>query len=150
MKMQLEKLAELEAACRQAGMPVTHQRRKILEALAATTDHPTADQIFASVKTELPNMSRTTVYRVLEALAALGVAKRVSSPGSAARYDARTDAHHHAVCQSCERIVDIEPSEALEFPMPRKALKGFELREYSIQFLGLCPDCREASKTAST
>ena len=44
------KLAALEAACRAQGVPLTVQRRAILEVLADRTDHPTADQVFAAVR----------------------------------------------------------------------------------------------------
>ena len=85
------KLLTLEAACRDQGLPLTVQRRVILEALAGRDDHPTADDILAQVRGQLPEISRTTVYRVLDALVRLGLAVKISSPGAAVRFDCRTD-----------------------------------------------------------
>ena len=55
---------------------MTVQRRVILSALVDRDDHPTIDQIFADVKQRIPGVSRTTVYRALETLVELGIAKR--------------------------------------------------------------------------
>jgi Fur family peroxide stress response transcriptional regulator len=45
----VEKMAQLETACREHGLPLTVQRRTILEVLAERTDHPTADQVWEAV-----------------------------------------------------------------------------------------------------
>ena len=42
------RLAQLEAACREQGLPLTVQRRTIFEALLATEEHPTADAVVRS------------------------------------------------------------------------------------------------------
>lgn len=138
----MDKLAELVTACRREGLPVTVQRRVILEALAGRDDHPTADQVYAQVRGRLPNVSRTTVYRVLETLVALGVARKTASPGAAARFDPRTHRHHHLVCSACEAIVDVhDPAlDGLRLGSARRA--GFDVEDYSVHFRGLCPKCR--------
>src|SRR5690606_4129269 len=101
------KLTEFEVVCRDKGVPLTIQRRSVLEALVRRDDHPTADQIFEDVHRMVPGISRTTVYRVLEALVDAGVAQRVCHPGAAARFDSRTERHHHLVCIRCEKVLDI-------------------------------------------
>ena len=138
--------SELEIACRREGLPVTVQRRAILDALAGREDHPTADQILAQVRGRLPNVSRTTVYRVLETLVTLGVARKTASPGGAARFDPRTRRHHHLVCSGCDAIVDVhEPSlDRLKLGASRRA--GFAIEDYSVHFSGLCPKCRRKQR----
>src|SRR5512144_2336301 len=93
-----ERVATLERVCRREGVPLTIQRRAVLEALLEHDDHPTADQILADVRGRLPGVSRTTVYRVLETLVGLGLAAKSCHPGSGARFDPETDRHHHLVC----------------------------------------------------
>ncbi len=133
-------LEELEQLCRQHGLPVTVQRRVILESLSARADHPTADHIFDDVRRRYPEISRTTVYRVLETLVRVGIARKVCHPGAAARYEMDTRRHHHLVCLNCEAMVDLEDPSLDDLALPGKDL-GFYIEDYSIQFRGLCSKC---------
>jgi Fur family peroxide stress response transcriptional regulator len=132
----------LLAACRRHRVPMTVQRRVVLEALSKRDDHPTADQLLDDVRRDLPSMSRSTVYRVLDTLVRIGLAVKTSHPGPAVRFDPTTERHHHLICFRCEKMIDLhEPRlDALGLPDARKL--GFEIRDYSIHFRGLCAACR--------
>ncbi|MCU0963279.1 MAG: transcriptional repressor [Pirellulaceae bacterium] len=140
-------LRRLEEACRARGLPLTAQRRIVLEELLRRTDHPTADQLFEAVRTLSPQIARRTVYRVLDTLAELGLVRRVHHPGAAVRYDAKTHRHHHLVCQRCNRIVDLENAELDRIPLPRGTWHGFTIADFSVQLIGLCPACRKLKKS---
>ncbi len=127
-------------------MPLTVQRRVILESLAAREDHPTADQVFETVGPRLPGLSRTTVYRVLEKLVDLGVIHKANHLGSAARYDPNTRRHHHLTCLSCYKVADMEEQTVRELAFPKGVLKGFEVTDYSVHFKGYCLDCLKSEK----
>jgi Fur family peroxide stress response transcriptional regulator len=139
------KIAVLEAACRQHGLPLTVQRRVILEALAGRDDHPTADEIWEAVRVRLPEVSRTTVYRVLEALVRLGLAVRICSPGTGARFEPRTHRHDHLVCVECELVMDVEAPTLNTLPLPDVRKHAFEIHDFSTHFRGLCANCRRRS-----
>ena len=136
-----ETLAEI---CRRNRVPLTVQRRLILEVLAGRRDHPAADQIYRAVGERLPGLSRTTVYRVLDALMRHGLVGRVNQPGAVARFEARTERHHHLVCRSCQKITDIESVRLDRLPVPKRS--GFRISDYSVYFTGTCKDCGERSK----
>ncbi len=133
-------MSQLAQRCRDHGLPVTVQRRLVLEALARRADHPTADQIFDEVQQHLPELSRTTVYRVLEAFTRIGVVRKVSHPGATARYEIDTPRHHHLICRMCERVLDLYDPALDSLPVPAAPL-GFHVEEYVVQFRGLCADC---------
>lgn len=135
-------LDALAAVCRAHGLPLTVQRRTVLEALLARDDHPTADQILADVRARLPGVSRTTVYRVLDTLVGLDLAVKICHPGAGVRFDAKTGRHHHLVCLRCEKMVDLHEPALDALPLPDARRVGFEVRTYSIHFRGLCADCR--------
>ena len=137
----------LVARCRERGVPVTPQRRAVLKALSGRRDHPTAEQVHAAATARLPGMTRATVYRVLATLESLGVVRTVEHAGAAARFEIDTGAHHHLVCVGCGRIDDLhEPAlDSLSLPAPRAS--GFAVREYSIQFRGLCGGCRKQQRS---
>ena len=135
--------AELENICRRQGLRLTHQRKAILTALAGRFDHPTADQLYNEIQAILPEISRTTVYRVLEKLVATGVARTVCHPGPASRYEALTARHHHLVCRRCSRLTDIAVPALNALPLPSTRGFGFKIDDYSIQFMGICSECKQ-------
>jgi Fur family peroxide stress response transcriptional regulator len=118
----------------------TAQRRAILDCVRGRKDHPSADDVYACVRAKLPGLSRTTVYRVLDALVRAGILRRVNQPGARARFDARTDRHHHLVCMRCERILDLDGDGLNALALPKIA--GFQIEDYSVHFMGVCKSCR--------
>ena len=130
--------------CREHGLALTIQRRTILEALAARTDHPTADQIYEAIKDLLKGVSKTTVYRVLETFVSLGIVRKVSNPEAKARFDADTSRHHHATCLHCGLVMDVHDQDLNKLKFPVHIENGFEFVDYSINFTGLCTHCRTA------
>jgi len=136
------RLDELEALCRQRGMPLTVQRRVILEAVLARDDHPTADQVLEAVRPGLPAISRTTVYRVLDTLAELGVIRRLQHSGTAVRYDGKVSRHHHLVCRHCHAVIDLENERLDKIRPPDDGLEGFAIEDFSVHFQGVCAACR--------
>ena len=135
-------MTALEVACRNSDLPLTIQRRVILQALASRDDHPTADQILQQVRKRLPEVSRTTVYRVLDTLVELGLAVKICSPGKGARFDPKTHRHHHLVCVQCEKVTDFEAPKLNLLPLPDTRTRAFDILDYSIHFRGLCADCK--------
>jgi Fur family peroxide stress response transcriptional regulator len=135
---------ELETMCREHGLALTIQRRTILEALAARSDHPTADQIYEAIKDLLKGVSKTTVYRVLETFVSFGIVRKVSNPEAKARFDADTSRHHHATCLHCGLVMDVHDQDLNKLKFPLHIEKGFDFVDYSINFTGLCTLCRPA------
>lgn len=138
-------LARLEAACRDAGIPATVQRRVIFAALVERSDHPTVDQVFADVKDRIPGVSRTTVYRTLETLAALGLARRTNHFAASARFDGNMEQHHHLVCTACGKVVDYQAADLAVVNAPDGRRHGFTVLDYSVYFEGNCSECKTAA-----
>lgn len=139
-----ERLREFETQCRRLRLPLTIQRRVVLETVLGCDDHPTADQIVDSVKQRLPAISRTTVYRVLDLLVEMGVIRRLHHPGPATRFDGRTRRHHHLICTKCDKVIDLECVTLDRLALPDVECEGFEIDDYSVQFMGTCAACRHA------
>jgi Fur family transcriptional regulator, peroxide stress response regulator len=137
------RIEEFETLCRQQGLPLTVQRRIILAALLHRADHPAADQIFDVVKEQIPGVSRTTVYRVLETLVRLGLVEKTYHPSAMVRFDPNMQHHHHLVCTHCEKIVDIDEPVLQPLPLPDSRRTGFAITDYSVYFKGLCAECQQ-------
>ena len=135
---------EFQAACRAKGLSVTHQRLAVYEAVAGSRAHPGAEEIYRSVREKLPTISRGTVYRILETLCRLGLVNDVNHVGNAARFEAALEPHHHLICLSCQRIIDVR-DESLERIKLGRSLgaeaAGFQVRGYQVQFTGYCGTC---------
>jgi Fur family peroxide stress response transcriptional regulator len=134
-------LAAFEQECRRRGLALTVQRRTVFEELSGRRDHPTADQVYDAVHRRLPSLSRTTVYRVLETLVDTGFARKVHHPDAVVRFDPTVGRHHHLVCERCGRLVDLDDSQVPRVPIPDPGDTGFEVRDYTVSFSGLCSSC---------
>ena len=144
-----ERLRSFEDHCRRHGLRMTVQKRHILEVLLGMDGHPTVDRIYERVVEQLPGVSRTTVYRILDSFVKAGVARKVEHPGPAVRFDPNLDRHHHLVCVECDRVIDLEDPSLDELPVTAAAETGFQVLDYSVYFRGLCAACREAGASAA-
>lgn len=137
-----ERVQHFPELCKARGLPVTVQRRMVYEALAKTTSHPTADGIYEMVSPRLPGISRTTVYRVLDALARARLIQKIPHPSSAARFDGNVERHHHLVCRICGELLDVHDVEVGDLPRPKRKPSGFRIEDFSIVYTGVCATCR--------
>ena len=92
------------------GLKVTPQRMDILKYLDKHRTHPTADDIYQELKKDSPSLSKTTVYNSLEILAKHKIVQVLTISGTEMRYDFKAEMHHHFLCDTCGRIIDINVS----------------------------------------
>jgi Fe2+ or Zn2+ uptake regulation protein len=92
-----------------AGLRCTPQRLAVYDRLTRASHHPTAEEVYRSVRTDLPRISLATVYKALETLVATGVATKLTAGegDSGARYDARCDRHYHFRCLKSGTVHDL-------------------------------------------
>ena len=133
-------MKELSEGLRQEGYRFTHQRRIILEEVRMQQYHPSAKEVYDTVKVRLPNISLGTVYRGLGVLVELGQIRKVDH-GEYARFDANLAEHYHLICTDCDQLLDVDAP--LSEPLNTKQLKarGFEVQGYKLELYGLCPAC---------
>ena len=120
----------------------TKQKQIIYDALK-TLDHPTATEVYGYVREMHPSVSRATVFRVLGGFATNGRALELRMAGSDVRYDFNTMRHYHVHCRECGKVADVELPWKGRLPkVMTKEGEGFTVEGYSVEFLGLCPDCQ--------
>jgi len=135
------------------GYRLTVPRQIILDVLADTTKHPSAEEIYITVHKKYPLIGLATVYRTLELLVQLGLIFKFDFGDGKARYEliqgSKEDHHHHLVCTRCKRIVNYTEFIDDEVELLKKTEKGlskkynFKINNHIIQFYGLCDKCRE-------
>lgn len=119
----------------------SRKRDTILEELRKLEDHPTAAELYAIVRKRIPNISLGTVYRNLDQMTQKGIIRKLDN-GTEARFDGSTDKHYHISCTQCGRIDDVHELdyENKDIEMA-KIINGYQVSGYSLNFLGVCPEC---------
>ena len=107
------------------------QREAILNALRSTDTHPTAAQVYAMVKKELPNISLGTVYRNLDALTQSGDILGISVGDGNTHFDGDSSHHLHLHCNKCGKISDFAAGFVTP-AMKRKLHAAFEQLFFTI------------------
>lgn len=133
--------AALADQLRSVALRVTRPRVAVLGAVHA---HPHADTetILGAVRTDLPAVSHQAVYDCLAALTRAGLVRRFQPAGSTARYETRTgDNHHHLVCRSCGRVVDVDCAVGAAPCLVAADDHGFAVDEAEVTYWGRCAAC---------
>jgi Fur family transcriptional regulator, stress-responsive regulator len=138
------------AVLRAHGVQVTAQRLAVLRAVAERP-HTTATEIDQSVRTEIGAVSLQAIYDALSTLTERGILRRIQPAGSPARYETRVgDNHHHLICRSCGRTVDVDCAVGLAPCLTASDASGYEIDEAEVIYWGRCPDCVAATPAAPT
>ncbi|MFT3797769.1 Fur family transcriptional regulator [Microbacterium sp.] len=124
----------------------TWQRERVREALADATGFVSAQSLHATLRDENTGIGLATVYRALATLAASGEADQLQSPDGEAIYRAcaSTGHHHHLICRSCGRAVEIQAHEVEAWARRTASAHGFTQAEHVVDIFGLCADCAAA------
>jgi len=126
------------------GLQPSVQRIKILEFLLSTRTHPSADEIFQKLSSELPTISKTTVYNTIEAFLKAGILRPVYTDERELRVDAFLEPHVHFKCRKCGKILDV----TVEMPnlAGSKTREGHLIESQDLYLEGICSDCLEKEK----
>lgn len=143
-----DRLAEFTARCRERGLAITPQRLSIIRALLSSTEHPTAEGVYETVRREHPHVSRATVHRTLDVLCEAGEARKVTRLHDSARYDGNVTPHHHVVCVYCHRIADVGIPDADERLLgDARTIGDFRVLGASIEIQAVCAACSKNHPT---
>lgn len=141
--MSVERRRSLTEALRERGYRLTPQRLMVLEAIEASDDHISAEEIHSRAHARYPYMNISTVYRTLDLLKEEGLVAESDLGGGRFLYHPVGKAyHHHLVCRKCGRVQDIE---AAAFGNLRKEIKdryGFDAVFDHMAIFGTCGSCR--------
>lgn len=133
---------DLAATLRSHRLRVTPQRLAVLAALHTSDRHLSAEEVYEDVRHKMPSVSLATVYNALGELRRVGQVRALPVSGKV-RYDlAARGPHHHLVCESCQRVVDLE-GDLAEPELPESQRQGFEILTVEVIFRSICPDCRK-------
>jgi len=135
---------------RAAGLKVTKGRVAAIASLEEHS-HSTAEQLHGRLADGGVPITLQAVYLSLQVLTDHGLLRRIEPAGSAARYELRVgDNHHHLVCTSCARVVDVDCADESAPCLVPADTHGFSVAQAEITFWGVCPTCAGRQGPAGT
>lgn len=140
MRSESERLAQ---ALAQAGYRLTRPRRAVLEVMAASPDTLGPMEILSRARRLYPKVGLTTVYRTMELLADLGLARRVHTEDGCHSYALHgVDHGHYLICRSCHQVVEFEGCDLSLIIRTVAEHTGFVIQDHWLELFGLCPNCQ--------
>jgi Fur family peroxide stress response transcriptional regulator len=134
---------------KERGYRLTPQRIAVLKILAASTGHPSVEQIYEGVKADFPTTSLATVYKTVTLLKEMGEVLELGFSNDRNRYDGNKPyPHPHLICIQCKDIIDQEMATLSELPQQVAQVTGFKIVSHRLDFYGICPRCQEKEESA--
>jgi Fur family transcriptional regulator, ferric uptake regulator len=120
----------------------TRQRAAVSALLQEVDGFHSAQELHAMLRERGDRVGLTTVYRTLQGMAEVGEVDVMRPPGGEHLYRRCSEGHHHhLVCRSCGRTVEVE-GPAVEAWSDRVAdAHGFTDVSHTLEIFGTCPDC---------
>lgn len=123
-----------------AGIEATAARIRVLDICLNATSPLTVADVAKKVGS---TAHLATIYRTLEKLATANLLTRVDFQEGKFRYEYVHDHHHHAVCESCGKVAEVQ-DDKLENMMDKiKVEKGFSITRHALELFGLCKSCQQ-------
>lgn len=125
----------------------TRQRTAVRSLLDSTDEFRSAQDLHAELRREGQAVGLATVYRTLQSLAEAGEVDVLRTDDGEAVYRRCSDTHHHhLVCRSCGRTVEVEGPEVERWARAMAREHGFTETEHTVEIVGTCPECAQAAE----
>lgn len=130
-------------ALRQAGYRLTKPRLAVLRVLQENDGYLSPAEIHERGRALCPSLGLVTVYRTLETLDELGLARRVHGQGNCHGYArANSTCGHYLVCYRCGQVTEF-PCQGIEGLIEAvRQRSGFTVEGHLLELVGLCPTCQ--------
>ena len=143
--MKLAPTASLDAALatvRACGLRASLARRVLLTALSAAESPVTAEAVARGLDGRVPESDVGSVYRNLDALARIGVVRRLHAGQGAALYTlANPDVAAYLACVRCGAVQPAGRRAVATVRAAVSAALGWDASFDEAPIAGVCPDC---------
>lgn len=132
-----------------SGLRNTPQREIIYQVLATKRDHPTADEVFARVKVDMPTISLATVYNCLETLVQCNLVRQVNFERGPTRYCPNLHPHAHFHDETTGSTYDIDLPVGMLEQLKAQLPAGYHAAAVEVTFRGSAAGKDGSSKDSS-
>ncbi|MBK7254277.1 MAG: transcriptional repressor [Ignavibacteria bacterium] len=141
-------LEEFKLILSSLSQRITEPRLDILGILKENHNPLTISEIHSKLKNKKTDLA--TVYRTINLFAELRVVNEIDFKDEFKRYELIYDRHHHhhIVCRKCKNVENVETCvlDDLENLLKKK---GYSEITHSLEFFGICRNCRQDSDVKS-
>ena len=130
---------------RQAGLKATGPRVMLLATLEQDRSHPSAEQLYETLRLDYPSLSLSTVYQTIDVFIRTGLCRRVSNAGDRLRVDGTPEDHDHAICRICGTIFDIDQQLCPRPAPPAHLPRGLTVTGLRVTYEVICSTCQAAA-----
>lgn len=129
----------------------TIQRQIILQAFLDSGDnHMSAEDVYAAVHGDNPDIGLATVYRSLELFTNLELLKKLDFGDGRSRYELNDrslmHSHHHLICLGCGKVIEFSYDFLDQVKHNIEKENRFNIVDYQLKFYGYCEDCERKNK----
>jgi Fur family ferric uptake transcriptional regulator len=127
----------------EAGLQPSRSRVLVMEELSREANDATAQELHQRLVGRDHSIGLATVYRVLGAMSEAGVVDALPHGTTETCYRLCGEGHHHhLVCQSCHRVIELPGCPATGWIKRGAQEAGFVVTDHRLEARGLCGDCR--------
>ena len=120
----------------------TRQQAAVAELLERCNDFTSAQTVHARLREAGEGVGLATVYRTLQSMVEAGTVDVLRTDEGEAVYRAcSTHHHHHLVCRTCGRTVEVEGPTVEAWTDRVAAEHGFSDVTHNLEIFGTCGDC---------
>jgi Fur family ferric uptake transcriptional regulator len=139
---------EILSTVRGSDRRVTLAKRTVVEVLVKARGHLTAEEITSAVQSLRPEVSPSTVYRILEEFEELNIVVHSHLGQAAAVYHLAGAVHGHLTCEYCKQTIEISAAHFEALSKELQKTYGFQLDRHHVALSGTCARCRDNQRAA--
>ena len=139
-----EALSRAEQLCRQRGVRLTQQRKRVLEIVWEHHAPIGAYEILERLAESGNRPAPITVYRALEFLLAQGLAHRIATRNAYVGCSTPDAVHgrHFLICRSCQGVAELKDQLLEQAIAESGSRRGFFIENEQLEMEGLCSHCQ--------
>jgi Fe2+ or Zn2+ uptake regulation protein len=141
---------EILSTIRGAAKRVTVAKRTVAEVLVNAPGHLTVDEVTNAVQERRPDVSTSTVYRILEEFEELKIVVHSHLGQPAAVYHLSGAVHGHLTCEECNETVEISAAHFDALSKDLQKTYGFLLDRHHVAISGTCSYCQTERRKATS
>ena len=136
-------------AMKDPSHPVNARQQQLLEALQASRDEMSGQQLHRCLEESSSAMGLATVYRNLRQLQQRGMVRCRHLPNGEALYAPIERDRHHLTCVDCGHTQALDRCPIHTMDMNVDGGDDFDLLFHTLEFFGFCRNCRPRQRTDS-
>lgn len=126
------------------GIKPSVQRIAVMNYLFNHKNHPNVDEIYMALHSNIPTLSKTTIYNTLALFIEKGAISSINIDKKNIRYDADIKPHAHFRCKNCHVIIDLPvPNVCHEVFEISEIYKDLLIQDIEISLKGFCQHCQK-------